>query len=225
MASPGPGPIRASAIRAASSNVLRPAANGPRKGACSIVGSASREPPKTPLGRAWGLIQDITVTYGYQPWRGLVWLTLLLTTGSVIYAIAPPSALQPQAAPHFNPVIYTLNLLIPVVSFGQRAAFNPSRRRAMAILFLYCLGRKAYQPQREATPQLIEELIISTGDVGEQLLAAEPDLAGSAVATRTLVSDPGPEPSRHPPRGGRLRPRARQVSTPWPTSRMWIGPR
>jgi hypothetical protein len=39
--------------------------------------------------------------------------------------------------------------------------------------------------------QLIEELIISTGDVGEQLLAAVPDLAGLAVATRTHVSHPG----------------------------------
>jgi hypothetical protein len=81
---------------------------------------------KTPLGRAWGLVQDITVAYGYQPWRALLWLTLLLTTGSIIYAIAPPPALQPHAAPHFNPVIYTLNLLIPVVDFGQRNAFNPA---------------------------------------------------------------------------------------------------
>jgi hypothetical protein len=81
---------------------------------------------KTPLGQAWGLIQDITVAYGYQPWRALLWLTLLLTTGSIIYAIAPPPALQPHAAPHFNPVIYTLNRLIPVVDFGQRNAFNPA---------------------------------------------------------------------------------------------------
>jgi hypothetical protein len=39
--------------------------------------------------------------------------------------------------------------------------------------------------------QLIEELIISTGAVGEQLLAAVPDLPGLAVATRTHVSHPG----------------------------------
>jgi hypothetical protein len=80
---------------------------------------------KTPLGRTWGLIQDITVAYGYQPWRALLWLTLLLTAGSIVYAIAPPPALQPHAAPHFIPVIYTLDLLIPVVDFGQRNAFNP----------------------------------------------------------------------------------------------------
>jgi hypothetical protein len=85
-----------------------------------------RRDTKTPLGRAWSLLQDITVGYGYRPGRALLWLVLLLTTGSIIYSVAPPAALQPQAAPHFNSVIYTLNLLIPVVDFGQRDAFNPA---------------------------------------------------------------------------------------------------
>ena len=81
---------------------------------------------KTPFGKAWSLIQDVTVGYGYQPWRAVLWLAFLLITGSVVYGIKPPPALQLTAAPHFNPVIYTLNLLIPVVDFGQRDAFNPA---------------------------------------------------------------------------------------------------
>ena len=95
---------------------------------------------KPPLGRAWSLIQDITVAYGYQPWRALIWLTLLLTTGSIIYAIAPPPALQAHAAPHFNPVIYTLNLLIPVVDFGQRSAFNPAGAEQWLSYFFIASG-------------------------------------------------------------------------------------
>ena len=75
--------------------------------------------------RAWGVIQDITVGYGYQPWRAAFWFILLLAAGSVIYAADPPSALSPAPAPHFSPVAYTLDLLLPVVDLGQKHAFNP----------------------------------------------------------------------------------------------------
>jgi hypothetical protein len=95
---------------------------------------------KPRLAQAWGLIQDITVAYRYQPWRALLWLMFLLTTGSIIYAIAPPPALQPHAAPHFNPVIYTLNLLIPVVDFGQRNAFNPGGAEQWLSYFFIASG-------------------------------------------------------------------------------------
>jgi hypothetical protein len=36
---------------------------------------------------------------------------------------APPPG--SSAAPHFNPVIYTLDLLLPVVNLGQKYTFNP----------------------------------------------------------------------------------------------------
>jgi hypothetical protein len=74
---------------------------------------------KTLLTQAWGLLQDVTVGYGYKPWRALVWLALLLAAGSITFAIAPPPPLQASAAPHFNPVVYTLDLLLPVVDLGQ----------------------------------------------------------------------------------------------------------
>jgi len=77
-------------------------------------------------GRAWSRLQDLTVGYGYKPWRAAACLAVLLALGSIVYALAPPRPLQPGAAPHFNPVIYTLNLLVPVVDLGQRDAFNPA---------------------------------------------------------------------------------------------------
>jgi hypothetical protein len=80
----------------------------------------------TPFGRAWSFLQDITVAYGYQPWRALLWLALLLLVGSVVFALAPPPPLQASAAPHFSPVVYTLDLLLPVVDLGQKHAFNPA---------------------------------------------------------------------------------------------------
>jgi hypothetical protein len=78
------------------------------------------------LVRAWGILQDITVGYGYRPMRAALWLLALLTLGSVIYATAPPPPLDASAAPHFNAVIYTLDLLMPVVNLGQKYEFNPS---------------------------------------------------------------------------------------------------
>jgi len=80
---------------------------------------------KAPLGRAWSLVQDVTVGYGYQPWRAALWLIVLLAVGSIVFAAAPPPALQHGATPHFIPVIYALDLLLPVVDLGQKHAFNP----------------------------------------------------------------------------------------------------
>ncbi|HEY4854427.1 MAG TPA: hypothetical protein VII22_26880 [Streptosporangiaceae bacterium] len=84
-----------------------------------------RRDAKAPLGRAWSLLQDLTVGYGYQPWRAALWLIVLLAAGSILFAAAPPAPLLHGGTPHFNAVIYTLDLLLPVVDLGQKHAFNP----------------------------------------------------------------------------------------------------
>jgi hypothetical protein len=81
---------------------------------------------KSPPGRIWGLLQDYIVGYGYQPWRAVLWLALLLAAGSVVFHASPPPPLQHGDTPHFNAVIYTLDLLLPVVDLGQKHAFNPA---------------------------------------------------------------------------------------------------
>lgn len=78
------------------------------------------------LGRAWGMLQDVTVAYGYRPWRAVLWMLALLAAGSITFALAPPPPLVAAQAPHFNPIIYTLDLLLPVVDLGQKHAFNPA---------------------------------------------------------------------------------------------------
>ena len=77
-------------------------------------------------GRIWGLLQDVTVAYGYQPWRAVLWLLGLLAAGSITYSVSPPPALDPAHAPHFNAVVYALDLLLPVVDLGQKHAYNPA---------------------------------------------------------------------------------------------------
>ncbi|MGZ9929938.1 membrane-associated oxidoreductase [Streptomyces sp. NC-S4] len=75
--------------------------------------------------RAWGLLQDVTVGYGFRPLRAAGWLLALLMTGSIAYGIDPPRALKAGEAPDFNPVFYTIDLMVPIVGFGQEGAFAP----------------------------------------------------------------------------------------------------
>jgi len=95
---------------------------------------------KAPFYRAWSLLQDITVGYGYRPRRALAWLALLLTAGSVIFSVAPPPALQTGMAPHFNGIIYTIDLMLPVVNLGQKYAFNPGGTEQWLSYFLIAAG-------------------------------------------------------------------------------------
>lgn len=76
-------------------------------------------------GRLWGYLQDVTVGYGFRPLRACAWLVSLLAVGSIVYALHEPPPLKPDEHPGFNPVFFTLDLLLPVISFGQEGAFAP----------------------------------------------------------------------------------------------------
>jgi hypothetical protein len=83
-----------------------------------------RRPALGWYARWWGWFQDVTVGYGYRPARGALWLALL-ALGTAIFSVHPPAAFPGTSPPPFSPLIYTLNLIIPVVDFGQAHAFNP----------------------------------------------------------------------------------------------------
>ena len=85
-----------------------------------------RRPALAWYARAWGYIQDITVGYGYRPVRAALWLLALLALGATIFAIHHPPPISNAPVPAFNPLIYTVNLLLPVIDFGQARAFNPN---------------------------------------------------------------------------------------------------
>ncbi|MFF3453863.1 oxidoreductase [Streptomyces sp. NPDC002730] len=75
--------------------------------------------------RLWGYIQDAAVGYGYRPLRAGLWLVALLSIGAVVFGLHPPGPLEAGKAPAFNAVFYTLDLLLPVITFGQEGAFAP----------------------------------------------------------------------------------------------------
>jgi len=96
--------------------------------AARLVQLAKQRRHRTTLpwyGRLWGHVQDVTVGYGFHPLRACVWLVSLLAVGSLAYALHHPPPLKADEAPPFSPVFFTLDLLLPLVSFGQEGAFAP----------------------------------------------------------------------------------------------------
>ncbi|MFK0279819.1 hypothetical protein ACIQVL_05000 [Streptomyces sp. NPDC090499] len=76
--------------------------------------------------RLWSLLQDATVGYGYRPLRAVWLLVCLLVVGSALFAARPPEPVGGGPYPRFQPVIYTLDLLLPLVDLGQERAYEPS---------------------------------------------------------------------------------------------------
>ena len=111
-----------------------PSASPRKPASCSTPGSESRAGQRHDSPGSGACYRTLPIGYGYQPWRALAWLSLLLAAGTTAFSIAPLPALQPANAPHFNAFIYTLDRLLPVVNLGQKYAFNPSRRRTVAFL-------------------------------------------------------------------------------------------
>ena len=72
---------------------------------------------------AWSWLQRWMVGYGYRPTRALVWLLLCLVGGSLWFGLALPAEPKPVNADDtlsWNPVLYTLDLLIPIIDFGNK---------------------------------------------------------------------------------------------------------
>ncbi|SNT45547.1 hypothetical protein SAMN05216276_104521 [Streptosporangium subroseum] len=76
--------------------------------------------------RAWGWLQDITVGYGYRPIRAGLWFLILLITGAVVFTLNNPPRAELGKGPTFNAFVYALDLLFPLIDFGQEKAYQPT---------------------------------------------------------------------------------------------------
>lgn len=77
----------------------------------------------SPTARVWGHLLDVTVGYGYRPWLAGVWLLAMTLLGTLTFhAYSPTRVKQGEGAP-FQPLVYTLDLLIPIGGLGQRTAW------------------------------------------------------------------------------------------------------
>ncbi|MGY1435080.1 oxidoreductase [Streptomyces reniochalinae] len=77
-------------------------------------------------GKVWGVLQDWTVAYGYRPAQAALWMAVLWLTGALLFEAHRPPALKDGEAPHWNATLYALDLLLPVISFGQDTAWDPA---------------------------------------------------------------------------------------------------
>jgi hypothetical protein len=90
------------------------------------------------LGTVWGAVQDATIGFGYRPARALLWLVAVLAAGAGWFAWSGPLLpLKAGEAPTWDPLLYTLDLLIPLVDLGHEHAWNPTGAdKAVAVLVI-----------------------------------------------------------------------------------------
>jgi hypothetical protein len=111
----------------------------------SILRRRFERQARSPLSlRRWGAwVLDATCGYGYRPWLALLWVLWLAGAGVVIFGsggngfipVRDRAYLTPEWVGHrqlpagypvFDPVIYSLDLLIPFANFGQKDFWSPT---------------------------------------------------------------------------------------------------
>ncbi|MFD0901379.1 hypothetical protein [Actinomadura sediminis] len=90
--------------------------------------------------RVWGYLQDVTVGYGFRPLWAAGWLAGLLLAGAVAFGFEHPPPLKADEHPDFNPLFYSLDLLLPIIDFGQQKAFKPAGWRQWLAYTLISTG-------------------------------------------------------------------------------------
>jgi hypothetical protein len=91
-------------------------------------------------GRAWSWLQEVTVGYGYRPLRAAGWLLAFLAAGTLAFGLHHPPPLAGVAHPAFNPFIYALDLMVPLVDLGQRGAYDPQGPQRWLAYLLIAVG-------------------------------------------------------------------------------------
>ncbi|MFF0202968.1 oxidoreductase [Streptomyces sp. NPDC005017] len=94
-----------------------------------LLAKQRRRRETLPLGpKVWGYLQDWTVAYGYRPGRAALWMAVLWAAGSLAFAYAGRPASGSGAGgggmgtgeePPWNPALFALDLLLPVIDLGQ----------------------------------------------------------------------------------------------------------
>ncbi|MER7180800.1 oxidoreductase [Streptomyces hyaluromycini] len=72
-----------------------------------------------PAAKLWGFAQDLTVAYGYRPGRAAVWMAVLWAAGTLAFTHAPHPPMNSGGHPAWDPALFVLDLLLPVIDLGQ----------------------------------------------------------------------------------------------------------
>ncbi|MGH3263369.1 MAG: hypothetical protein ACRDNS_15405 [Trebonia sp.] len=82
----------------------------------------------------------VTVGYGFRPLRAGAWLAVFLAFATLVFGLHHPPALPGTPHPAFNPFIYSLDLLVPLVNFGLRGAYDPQGPQRWLAYLLIAVG-------------------------------------------------------------------------------------
>ncbi|MFF4344194.1 oxidoreductase [Kitasatospora sp. NPDC001540] len=86
--------------------------------------------------RAWGHLLDLTVGYGYRPWLAGLWLLALTLLGTLTFGTHSPEPVKEGEGAPFQPLVYTLDLLVPIGGLGQRTAWYWSSGSLQCLAYL-----------------------------------------------------------------------------------------
>jgi hypothetical protein len=92
-----------------------------------------------PAGRLLNWVLYLTVGYGYRTWRAGAWLAVLTLLSTIAFAhirMTPTAAIKTG----FNPLGYSLDLLIPVADLGQKNEWRPDGGYQYLAWLLQALG-------------------------------------------------------------------------------------
>jgi hypothetical protein len=95
--------------------------------------------------RVWNTLLYWLVGYGYRTWQAGLWLLGFLIAGTAIFATANAhhqltAVKSASELPHFNPLIYALDLLLPIVNLGQQDGWIPHGNFAVVYWTLILVG-------------------------------------------------------------------------------------
>ncbi|MEV7318534.1 oxidoreductase [Streptomyces sp. NPDC093970] len=88
----------------------------------------------------WGYAQDLTVAYGYRPGRAAVWMAVLWAAGTLAFAHAPHPPMTSGGHPDWDPALFVLDLLLPVIDLGQVGQWRLSGGWQWAAAAMILLG-------------------------------------------------------------------------------------
>ncbi|MEU8176360.1 hypothetical protein AB0C14_26100 [Microbispora hainanensis] len=99
--------------------------------------------------RLWGTLQDATVGYGYAPTRALLIFIALFMTASLWFSLGAgdcsasipgPCPIKANEHPAWDPWLYSLDLLIPLVDLGYEKAWDPAGFSKLVMVILVMSG-------------------------------------------------------------------------------------
>jgi len=95
----------------------------------AIAALEARRVALHPAGRAWSEFLRWTVGYGYRTWQAAIWLVGLVLGGWLVFSLAWAAHMHPlksEGLPPFHASLYALDVVLPVVDFGQQGNWVPT---------------------------------------------------------------------------------------------------